>query len=69
MDKDATQTEKLTATKKKLEKQLSLAEQRTNYYVRNTKNQLKKLGSIQSNHKSTNACWNQKQVKINYDLH
>ena len=29
MDKDATQTEKLTATKKKLEKQLSLAEQRT----------------------------------------
>lgn len=29
MDKDATQTEKLTATKKKLEKQLGLAEQRT----------------------------------------
>lgn len=29
MDKDATQTEKLTATKKKLEKQLSLAEKRT----------------------------------------
>ncbi len=29
MDKNATQTEKLTATKKKLEKQLSLAEQRT----------------------------------------
>ncbi|MEO1782728.1 phage tail tape measure protein [Enterococcus diestrammenae] len=29
MDKDATQTEKLTATKKKLEKQVALAEQRT----------------------------------------
>lgn len=29
MDKDATQTEKLTATKKKLEKQLGLAEKRT----------------------------------------
>lgn len=29
MDKDATQTEKLTATKKKLEKQVGLAEQRT----------------------------------------
>lgn len=29
MDKDATQTEKLTATKQKLEKQLSLAEKRT----------------------------------------
>lgn len=70
MDKDATQTEKLTATKKKLEKQLSLAEQRTKLLREEYENQLKKLGSIQSNHKSfTNACWNQKQVKINYDLH
>ena len=70
MDKDATQTEKLTATKKKLEKQLSLAEQRTKLLREEYEKSVKETGEYsEQSQKLYKRLLESEQVKINYDLH
>ncbi len=71
MDKDATQTEKLRAAKQKLEKQLGLAEQRSQMLrEKNMKNLSKRQANILLNQKNyISNCLIRKLEKISFVQH